>query len=301
MKEIVEKGLQGLANAGLLNGGHWFVGHFGAEVLSLAFILIDKQVDKSIEPLVQARINTCVNTQASFFETPISCEETDRHLSLDDFYCATRSSIAQLYVDGHHTIYAALALRALKLYPDLARPEIIKGLLALLEACESAGFDRYYGLDNKAFFDKQFTDKFSFSSAKQAACVALKQHSQVITDQSVGDEFYFFSGSRLHLITHAQALLELEQLGFSDLVAVGLPTYAKHCICIDASQVPEGVQAYQVRRVLDPRTKAFWQREVTNPHHAKLAYAVMAILSAHPKENIAKAFADLSAYWEFYD
>ena len=49
MKSIVERGLVGLANAGVLNGGNWFVGHFAAEVLSLAFLLLNKRIEKSAE------------------------------------------------------------------------------------------------------------------------------------------------------------------------------------------------------------------------------------------------------------
>ena len=49
IKATIEQGLIGLANAGLINGGNWFVGHFGAEVLSLTFLLMNKHIDENAE------------------------------------------------------------------------------------------------------------------------------------------------------------------------------------------------------------------------------------------------------------
>ncbi len=71
MKKIIEQGLVGLANAGTLNGGNWFVGHFGAEVLSLAFLLLNKRIDKNAEPMVLDRIEEIIKSKAEFFETPL--------------------------------------------------------------------------------------------------------------------------------------------------------------------------------------------------------------------------------------
>jgi hypothetical protein len=301
MKSIIEQGLVGLANAGVLNGGNWFVGHFGAEVLSLAFLLLKKRVHKNAEPLVLERIGVVINTHTQFFETPLPIRHSAKSLRLKDFEAKVETSIANLYVDGHHTIYLALALRALCLYPELARPEIIHGLIVLLDACETAGFDRYYGLDDQSFSDKKLIEKFSFNSSLKAVEVALSQHSNVITDREVDGVYYFLSGSRLHLVTHAQALLELEQLGYAGLVKLGLSGLTKHCICIEASAVPVGAEPYISKSMFDPRAANFWQRAKTNPHHGKLAYSVLEIFSALGQNKQENALEYLSTYWEFYE
>jgi hypothetical protein len=207
MKSIVERGLIGLSNAGVLNGGNWFVGHFGAEVLSLAFMLSNKRIEKSAESLVFERIEKVLNTHSQLFETPLALKSAVKSLKLEDFEKKVENSISNLCVDGHHTIYSALALRGLSEYPELARPEIIHGLIALLDACEATGFDRYYGLEHTSFADENLIEKFTFNSPLTAVEVAFSQHSEVITDREVDGAFYFFSGSRLHLVTHAQALL----------------------------------------------------------------------------------------------
>jgi hypothetical protein len=297
----VERGLIGLANAGAINGGNWFVGHFGAEVLSLAFLLLNKRIEKNAEQLVLDRIDEIFETHKIFFDTPLPTDSSTKSLRLEDFEMAVESSISNFYVDGHHTIYSALALRGFSQYPELARPEIIQGLIALLTACQAGGFDRYYGLDHASFTDTAFLEKFVFNSALHAVEVALAQHREVITDRKVASDFYFFSGSRLHLVTHAQALLDLHQLGYDNLVKSGLPSLTKHCICIDASAVPEGAEPYKVKQQLDPRKAIFWQRAKQNPHHGKLAYAVLEIFSALPQQSQPKALKDLSCYWEFYE
>jgi hypothetical protein len=301
MKSIVERGLIGLSNAGLLNGGNWFVGHFGAEVLALAFLLLNKRIEKSAESLVFDRIEAIFKTHSQFFETPLPKESAAKSPGLKDFEQKVEKSISTLYVDGHHTIYSALALRGLSLYPELARPEIFPGLIALLDACEAAGFDRFYGLDHASFADENLIEKFAFDSPFTAAEAALSQHSEVITDREVDGQFYFFSGSRLHLVTHAQALLELHQLGYDNLAESGLPGFTRHCICVEASSVPHDAEPYKIKEQLDPRQAGFWQRAKANPHQGKLAYAVLEIFSALPQANEADALKDLSAYWEFYE
>ena len=301
MKAILEKGLIGLSNAGVINGGNWFVGHFGAEVLSLACLLLNKRIEKNAEGLVHDRIEEIFETHAIFFETPLPTTSLTNSPGLQDFEMAVENSISSFYVDGHHTIYAALALRSFYHYPELARPEIIQGLIALLSACETGGFDRYYGLDHTSFKDAVLLEKFAFDSPLQAVEIVMAQHREVVTDRNVAEEFYFFSGSRLHLVTHAQALLDLHQLGYYKLVKSGLPSLTKHCICIDASQVPEGAEPYKVKQQFDPRKVDFWQRAKKNPHHGKLAYAVLEIFSALPQKNQAEALQDLSCYWDFYE
>lgn len=301
IKAVIEQGLIGLSNAGTINGGNWFVGHFGAEILSLAFLLINKRIEISAEQLVYERIEEILQTHAIFFDKPLSIESSIKSLSLEDFERAVENSVSNFYVDGHHTIYSALALRSFSLCPELARPEIIQGLIALLSACEAGGFDRYYQLDQASFKDIALREKFTFNSPLQAVEVALAQHREVITDRKVDEEFYFFSGSRLHLVTHAQALLELHQLGYDNLVKAGLPGLTKHFICIDASKVPKGAKPYNVIHQFDPRKADFWKRAKKNPHHGKLAYAALEIFSALPQGNQATALKDLSCYWDFYE
>jgi hypothetical protein len=301
MKSIIERGLIGLSNAGVLNGGNWFVGHFGAEVLSLAFLLLNKRIEKSAESLVYERIDTVLKTHSQFFETPLPIQNAATSLRLNDFEKKVENSISNLYVDGHHTIYSALALRGLSEYPELARPEIIHGLIGLVDACKAAGFDRYYGLENKSFEDKYLIEKFTFKSALTAAEASFSQHCEVITDREADGAFYFFSGSRLHLVTHAQALLELHQIGYSNLAKIGLSSFTKHCICVNASAVPHGAQPYKIEQKFDPRHASFWQRAKTNPHHGKLAYAVLEIFAASGQASEENVLKDLSAYWEFYE
>jgi hypothetical protein len=48
----------------------------GAEVLSLAFLLLKKRVDKSAEPLVLDRIGVVINTHTQFFETPLPIRQS---------------------------------------------------------------------------------------------------------------------------------------------------------------------------------------------------------------------------------
>ncbi len=307
LKKIVEKGLIGLANAGSLDGGNWFVGHFGAEVLSLAFLLLNKQVEPDAEGLVFKRIDEIFTVQAKFFDTPINSSTATKTKSigaspeLNDLESKVQACSSQLYIDGHHTIYGALALKAFNLYPELVKPALIQGLTSLLTVCESAGFDRYYKLPSKALTDKKLIEKYTFTSPLCAAESALEQHHTIYPDGEADGQFYFFSGSRLHLITHAQAILDLQNLGYDDIASNALKAYTQHCICINESKSPTDVQPIKAEAKLDPRKTSFWLRAKSNPHHGKLAYAVLDIFTASPKCQQQLALNDLSTYWSVYD
>jgi hypothetical protein len=301
MKVLIKKGLIGLANAGILNGGDWFSGHFGAEVLSLALLLLNKRIEKNVEALILKRINEVFLTHVAFFETPLPREYNEKVYTLKTFEDRVERSISNFCVDGHNTIYSALALSVLARYPDLASSEIISGLFCLLDACEKAGFDRYSKVDSNAFVNDEIIKKYSFSSPLDAVKQALMLHEKVITDREIEGEFYFLSGSRLHLVTHAQALLQFQQIGYAHLAKTGLPSFTKHCIYIEESTEPQGAKAYKVKSRFDPSQASFWQREKKNPHHGKLAYSVLESFSLLPQINSQKVLNDLSAYWDFYE
>ncbi len=301
MKDIVEQGLAGLANAGLVNGGNWFVGHFGAEALSLAFLLENNRVSNDTVDAVKKRIHAIFDAHPEFFKEPPRIETMDRAVELSDLVEHIERTIATFSVDGHHTIYAALALRAFALYPKFARPEVLQGLIILLDACHHAGSDRYYLLDESSLSDERLLSRFKFDSAENAAEVALGLQNRVITDREVDDNYYFFAGSRLHLVTHAQALFEFQQLGHKKLVDVGLQGLTRHVICVEASATPPGATPYTPKHWLDPRDASFWQRGKQNPHHGKLAYAALEIFEVLPNVDQRNALRDLSCYWEVYD
>jgi hypothetical protein len=52
--------------------------------------------------------------------------------------------------------------------------------------------------------------------------------------------------------------------------------------------------------MFDPRAASFWQRAKTDPHHGKLAYAVLEIFSALGQNNQENVLEELSTYWQFY-
>ena len=301
MKSIVQSGLIGLANAGRADGGHWFVGHFGAEVLSLSLILMKKCVQPSAEAHVIQRVETLFDKHPLLFEAPLAGTSNNNEYTLTQFEEHIEDSASILSVDGHRTIYAALALEAFRAFPDLATPPVLEGLIGVLESCQKAGSDRYYGLDQRSLSDETLVKKYSFANAQTAAEFSLTQHRRVIADGKVDNQHFFFSGSRLHLVTHAQAILALDQLGYKKLVRSALKAYAAHCICINASAEPEGVKPYRAAKTLDPRDTSFWKRGKTNPHHSKLAYSTLEIFKVSPECDQRSILDDLSSYWEFYD
>ena len=94
MKDIIEGGLAGLANAGLVNGGNWFVGHFGAEALSLAFLLENNRVSNDTADAVKNRIHAIFDAHPKFFNESPRIETMDRVVALSDLVTQIEKTIA---------------------------------------------------------------------------------------------------------------------------------------------------------------------------------------------------------------
>ena len=102
-------------------------------------------------------------------------------------------------------------------------------------------------------------------------------------DQLIAGKRYFYTGEKLHLLTHAQALFRLEALGHPELKRSGGEALRRQFyLCRGrppiASSPSSPRSASRERMTEGPRDAEYWRQGVDPWHDIKFAQAVSALL-----------------------
>ena len=191
--------------------------------------------------------------------------------------------VSQLGSGGHHTIYAALALRALRDLPEFATPSVVDGICRLLEV-----FAATFGLARKTPHNLEHPSP-PYRSAEDIAVATLRATlcpwSHVMR---VG------AGNVVHWITHAEALVTLEELGHGEVARRG---HAAHQLYISRPVAEDGAPAPE-RAPVDWLGPAYWEsdapREVQGGswffgHSFKLPYSLFRLLRCPDDRSLRSA------------
>jgi len=264
--EYLARGLIAMSHA---HQRGWAQGHYGAAVLSSYYFCRENSLDKRTARALRANVDAFIDRRRSEFPSPEPgrgaadpariVEQLDRHVS-------------QLGSGGHHTIYAALALRALRDLPEFATPSVVDGICRLLEV-----FAATFGLARKTPHNLEHPSP-PYRSAEDIAVATLRATlcpwSHVMR---VG------AGNVVHWITHAEALVTLEELGHGEVARRG---HAAHQLYISRPVAEDGAPAPE-RAPVDWLGPAYWEsdapREVQGGswffgHSFKLPYSLFRLL-----------------------
>ncbi len=291
---LLEPGITGLANTPNLHPQLWFHGHHGAAVLAAHFMLQDVSLAADVKTAVAAAARQTMEANGPLFTAaeddapavdfaPVA-EEIDRH-------------IGTLTADGHDVIFASLALRAFHQQPSLATEARVNGIITLIQQAQNDNPQRYYGYDDYINEPVDYGDVPQFANLQEAVDHALADHEVVYPDQTVHGRHYFLAGNKLHDITHAHALVELQALGYTSTAAKGLDALRKQFHLCDTSRLPSNLQPCTSNELLDPWTLPFWQRGKHDAHQIKLAHAVMSLLQHTAPARRSEILRQVSKYW----
>lgn len=307
--KMLRLGLTALGRALECGNQHWFAGHIGAAMLSCAFILEESDLGAGVSAVVVRRAEDLVTDNAEYFQ-PFS---TPSDASVD---CAVESSVAEsalldglarllsskhgdLSESGHGIIYAALALKALRrLRGELVDRQLLAAIQALLSATGQDRGDRYYGFEDY----HQAADDYAaqiplFASAAQALQYTLEERRPTYADGEVDGKYYYFTSEKLHGITHAHALYELQSLGYDDLAKAGLEALRKQFL-LNRQTPPEAGPLCAVQ-CPNPQEEAFWRSIDGDPHNIKLGYALLSAQRALPLIADEEFWRSVSVYWSW--
>ena len=272
------QGLIALSNASNMG---WFHGHFGAAVIASEFFISENELNDEISTLVRKHAQKIIISQPKLFR-----ELTDKSIDnqwKEKIIAALNKNLARLRTSGHGVIFGTLALKALEATQELTTKSIIEGIVKLLDLTAQDGLDRYYGINNYDLVKVEPEDKIiPYENELDLIRTSFLELNIIYPDQAINGKTYFFTGCKLHAITHAHALCTLNELGYNELAKKG---YENHRIQIKLNRhTPPKSEKLKVDKLFYPLEKNYWERDIEEAHYFKFPYSVLNLLKKLPEK-----------------
>jgi len=204
----------GLVAMGVAHGGGWPSGHHGAAVLAGHFFCRDNGLGARAERALRAQLDAYVARRPAEFPGPDPGPG-----SADPALIAERldRQIPMLRSGGHDAIFASLALRALRERPDLASPAVVDGVCRLLDAFAATARPARPSRHHLEHPLRPYADADDLASVTLRATLRPWGHVMQVGASGV-----------LHWVTHAEALVTLEELGHGEVARRGHDAHRLH-------------------------------------------------------------------------
>ncbi len=194
------KGLTGMVRA-----NDWFKAHWGACVLAGYYLCRDNPLGEETTAGIKKQLDTAIQSQAAQF-APLPEESADKTLIEKVPKALLPALQGGLRAHGHAAIFASLAVRALRDVPQMAQPAIINGLCGLSrqiarKSPEKRAVSETSYADTQAMIDALFDSLARFKGLLRRPSIRRPNFT--------------------HMVTHTEALMNLELLGYPDLARAG--------------------------------------------------------------------------------
>ena len=214
-ESYLERGLTGMAKA---NG--WFESHWGAGILAGYYLCKENQLPAETVAGIKKQLDTAIKIRGDQF-VPLP-EEPVKEESIQSIAKALEPAIeGGLRAHGHAVIFASLSIRALKDVPHMAQPTLVNKLCGLSRQISKKKPEMKPSA--KPYEDSQEMIDATFDSVGRFEPVL--GHADVLRPNFT------------HMMTHAEALLNLELMGFTDLAQSGFLGHRVH-ITEDVPEIP---------------------------------------------------------------
>lgn len=290
--EYLSKGLTALANAAKKD---WFPGHFGAAIIAGEFLISECGLD-DVASLVRKSMDNFINTQPSLFKE-INNKESDNNWK-EKILHSIRLNLDKLRTSGHGVIFGTLALKAFTLREELRTKGIVDGIVKLLELTAKDGLDRYYDIPNYDEVKVEPSDNIpEYKDELDLINACFSELDVVYEDEFINNKSYFFTGCKIHGITHAHALCMLDELGYKDLSKKG---YENHRLQMKLNRhKPSSPKLFKTEKIYYPFDKAYWERDLDDTHYIKFPYSAISLLKKLPWDKAEKYKKMVAPLWSY--
>jgi len=265
-REYLARGLAALSDA---HKRGWLQGHSGAAVLATYYFCKENALDERTTHALGKQIDAFIAKNPEEFPAPDPGRGTaDAGRIVEQL----DGQITELRAGGHDVIFASLALRALRDLPEYATPSIVDGVCALLKrlvATRRPDPDTAFNVEHPLP---------PYRSADDIATVTLQA-----TLRPWGDVLRVGASGVIHWITHADAVVTLEDLGYADLARRGQAAQRLHINqAVTAAERPE-----PDRNAVDWLGPEYWESDAPRKlfddswlagHAFKLPYSLFRML-----------------------
>jgi hypothetical protein len=248
----------------------WVEAHYGAAVVASHYFRLDNALDERTTRALEANVDAFVASRPDRFPPA----DPGRGSADPARIVETLSPHAhELRSGGHDAIFSALALRALRDLPDHATPAVVDGVCRLLQV----------------FFANRAPVRPS-AWAREHPLPALGGPEDVATAtlRATLRPWSHLAGvgtsGVIHWVTHAEALVSLEELGHRD---VARRAYEAHALHLNPGPVEDTGRPPPAREPLDWLAPAYWEGDAPRRamggtwlagHSFKLPYSLFRLL-----------------------
>ncbi len=276
--QAIRNGLTALARAGARSNP--YLGHFGTAMLAGHFLCKELTLSSDTISAIRECLPVLATREPGVFNNDEENEEPIPEL-INRLREYLLTHVGRLNRSGHVAIVGMYALKALRGEPDAATPNCINGIIRLLDAYgKERPSPRYYGypLDyNGVKIEKTRIPKYK--SAKDAFALAVSELRTLYPNTEIDGVYYYFVGEKLHGLTHAHALYELEFLGEHG-IAEKAYSALRHQMLLNRVK-PPNTKPIRGSSLLTPEHLEFWKlapsfkQELGLPHALKRSYTLL--------------------------
>ncbi|MGH7162619.1 MAG: hypothetical protein ACREID_03975 [Planctomycetota bacterium] len=264
--EYLARGLVAMSDA---HRRGWVQGHLGAAVVASYYFCRENGLDERTSRALRAQVDAFIERRRPDFPSanpgggaadpaPI-VEQLDR-------------DIPRLRSGGHNAIYASLALRALRDLPEFATPSVVEGIRRLLEV---------YAATARPVAESRHNLEHPlppYRGAQDIAAVTLRA-----TLRPWSHVMEVGASGVVHWVTHAEALVTLDELGYGDVARRG---HAAHQLQINRPVEGDETPAPE-RAPVDWLGPEYWESDAPRRvlgdtwlfgHSFKLPYSLFRLL-----------------------
>ena len=232
----LERGLTAMARAQT-----WFDAHWGAGILAGYYLCRDHPLSADTVSGIRRQMDTVIEVRAEQFK-PMPDGDADKQ-RIDDIPNTLLPAMKSgLRAHGHAVIFASLSTRALRDAPHMARADIIDAMCGLSQQIAKLKPQRPTPA-TEGYTGTQEMIEATFESL--ARFHPLLGHAEVLRPNFT------------HMITHTEALMNLEHMGFGDLARAGHLGHRLH-ISAPVPKVPNSTAEAQRVTLEKVMSGAFW-------------------------------------------
>lgn len=277
MDTFVQNGILALANVVEQESTGWINGHVGASLLAGAALLKSGYLSDAAYESLLLRLHL-QSEEAAYLLKPLALSPlTKDYTPVID---AIAKNTQQLSRSGHGVIYGALFLRTVSDNNLRVSENIVLNVAQLISNCSADNWGRYFGVADYRLFHSQA--RYTLQHLEKTP-VDINALCELAIKRSVSHVYFdtdahFFTGEKIHGITHAHAIYLLHSLGYTELAKQAVPTLLMQLELNDLR--PEsGLTRVKPKR-LDLSDPTVWGVGYTNEHQIKLAQSYVELSQA---------------------
>lgn len=270
-------------------GNRIFQGHLGAAMIAAGLL----RRDLDLSPTANDELSRCVESLKADDEWSLmNPKKAGSDGDLRTFLDAVNDAARNLSRSGHGVIYGMLILRALEEADDLATPTLYGALTNLIRSGDAERPDpRYFGVPwNYQSIDPPDDVIPRYSDDDTMLRVTFDELDELYDDADVDGVYYYFSGERLHNLTYAHAIVELNRLGYSEITQSAYVTHRQQAFL--NRMIPPPNARTRIPSAQVPLASApFWtgileaDQQLAVPHGIKRSWNLLSLMQLESVEH----------------